>query len=240
MELSVTALDGRLRSFYRLAGILALLIVLVGLIDALTSMGIEARDNRSVDGMAWFVLFQTRPFAAFSSLGLFNIITLSLGIPVYLAFSQLFSREHLALSALAAILFFIGAIVYFSSNTVFPLFALSRQYAASPEAQKPLLEAAARALLAQGADLTPGTFWGLLFAQIAGLLVGSLMLRVKAFGRWIGITGLAGYSLMVIFFVLAAFFPERYDTAMMIAVPAGLVLLAYQVMLARGFFQLSK
>jgi hypothetical protein len=225
---------------YRVAGALALLIALAGLIDAVTSMGIEARDNSTVSIMQWFTLFQANRFAAFSSLGVINILTLSLGIPIYLAFIQAYRQHRLAHAALASILFFIGTAVYLSSNTVFPLFAISRQHAAAAEAQKPLLEAAGRALLAQGADLTPGTFVGLFLTQVAGLLITSIMLRGTIFGKWTGRAGLAGFSLMVMFFILTAFVPERYDNAMLIAAPGGLLLMAYQIMLARRFFQLAR
>jgi hypothetical protein len=198
------------------------------------------RDNTTISVIEWFSLFQTDRFHAFSNLGAINIITLSLGIPIYLALYQAHRRDHPAFAALASTLFFIGTAIYISSNTVFSLFALSKQYAIAPEAQKPLLEAAGRALLAQGADLTPGTFMGLFFTQIAGLLVTSMMLRGSTFGNWIGGIGLAGFGLTMVFFVLAAFAPEKYDTAMAFAMPGGLILMAYQVMLARRFFQLGR
>jgi hypothetical protein len=45
---------------------------------------------------------------------------------------------------------------------------------------------------------------------------------------------------MLIFFWIAAFAPEHFNTAMMISAPGGLLLMAYQVLLARKLFQLSK
>ncbi len=240
MEQKSTISDTGSKALYRAAGAMALAIVLAALIDAITAMGIEARDNRTVDMIEWFTLFQTNRFAAFSSLGVINIITLSLGIPMYLAFIQAYRLERPAPAVFACILFFIGTAVYLSSNTVFSLFAISQQYAAAPEAQRPVLEAAGRALLAQGADLTPGTFIGLFFAQVAGLLITSSMLRGTTFGTWTGGIGLAGFSLMIVFFILTAFFPGRYDTAMLISAPGGLLLMAYQLMLARRFFQLGR
>jgi hypothetical protein len=240
MEQTISVSGAYSKTLYRVAAIMALLIVLAGLIDAVTSMGMEAQDNRTIAITEWFTLFQTHRFAAFSRLGLINIITLSLGIPIYLAFNQAFRQQRPALAAFASILFFTGTAVYLSSNTVFPLFALSQQYAAAPAAQKPLLEAAGQALLAQGADLTPGTFFGLFFAQAAGLLITSAMLRGPIFSKWAGRAGLAGFSLMSVFFILTAFVPERYDTAMLIAAPGALLMIAYQLILARRFFQLSK
>jgi hypothetical protein len=218
---------------------MALLIAVAGLVDAITSnMGAGAVDNRSVRITDWFTLFQTNPFSAFSSLGVINIITLSMGIPIYLALYLAHRRGQPILAALASILFFIGVAVYFSSNTVFALFAVSKQYAVAPELQKPLLEAAGRALLAQGADLTTGTFMGFFFTQTAGLLITSVMLKSNVFGKFTGGIGLAGFALTSVFFVLASFAPENYDTAMAFAMPGGLILTAYQIMLARRFFQL--
>jgi hypothetical protein len=240
MDQSKIETNTQWKAFYKMAGTMALLIALVGLIDAITSMGVEARDNRTVGIIEWFTLFQANRFYAFSSLGVINIVTLSLGIPIYLALSHAHRQERPAFCALAAVLFFIGAAIYFSSNTIFSLFAVSRQYAVAAESQKPLLEAAGRALLAQGADLTPGTFKGFFLTQSAGLLITGLMLCSRVFGKWVGGTGLIGYGLTSIFFILAAFAPGNYDLAMAFAMPGGLLLLAYQIMLGRRFFQLGR
>jgi hypothetical protein len=228
------------RALYQAAGIVALLIVLAGLTDAVTAMGVEARDNSTVSIIQWFTLFQTDRFAAFSRLGIINIVTLSLSIPIYLAFPQAFGKHRPILAALASILFFIGTAVYLSSNTVLPLFAISQQYASAAEAQKPLLEAAGRAVLAQGADLTAGTFVGLFFTQIAGMLITAGMLRGDVFGKWTGVMGLVGFGLMSVFFILTAFVPAQYDNAMLIAAPGALFMIAYQILLARRFFQLGR
>ena len=235
-----TTLPTHSKSLYRIAAVMAILIALAGLVDALTSMGIEGRDNSTVAVTEWFALFQTDPFEAFSLLGVINLVTLSLGIPVYLALHLAFQRNQPVLAVLAPVLFCIGTVVYLSSNTVLPLFAVSRQYAAADPAQKPVLEAAGRALLAQGADLTAGTFIGLFFTQLAGVLVAAAMLRSRDFSPWAGRVGLAGFSLMIVFFVLTAFFPHHYDTAMLVAAPGGLLLMAYQILLARRFVQLGK
>jgi hypothetical protein len=240
MNQTIHISDVQSKSLYRVAGTMALLIVIAGLMDALTSMGVEARDNRTVSILEWFTLFQTHRFAAFSRLGLINITTVSLCIPVYLAFNHAFRRDRPALVAFASILFFVAAAVYLSSNTVFSIFALSQQYLAAPEAQKPVLEAAGRALLAQGADLTPGTFLGLFLVQVAGLVMTGTMLRGTVFSKWTGRVGMVGFCLMAVFFILTAFVPDRYDTAMLLTVPGGLLLMVYQLLLARRFFDLGR
>jgi hypothetical protein len=240
MEQTMGISDKQSKVLYRVAGAMALLIILAGLTDAITSMGMEARNNSTISIIEWFTLFQTNRFAAFCRLGVINMTTLSLCIPIYMAFTRAFQQHRPALALLASILFFIGIAVYLSSNTVFALFAIGRQYATAAENQKTLLEAAGRALLAQGADLTPGTFVGLFFTQIAGLLITSIMVRGTVFGKWTGRVGLVGFGLMSVFFVLAAFVPNQYNTAMLISAPGAIFMMVYQALLARRFFQLGR
>jgi len=240
METSNLKTNTQWKTLYRTAAIMALLIVVAGLTDTITSMlGGEARENTAISVVEWFSLFQSTPFYAFSYLGVINITTLTLSIPIYLALCHAHWRTQPAFAALAAVFFFLGVAIYISSNTVFSMFALSRQYAAAAEAQKPALEAIGRALLAQGADLTPGTFMGFFFTQVAGLLITGVMLQGRVFSKWLGWLGLAGYLLTFIFFVLAAFVPGSFDLAIGLAMPGALLLIAYQILLARGFLHLA-
>lgn len=229
------------KSIYKAAAVLALLIVLAGLIDMFSSMaGGETRENTAIGVQEWFSLFQHSRFNAFSYLGFINMVTLTLSIPIYLALCHAHWRTQPAWAALAAIFFGMGVAIYISSNTVFSMFALSRQYATAAEAQKPALEATGNALLALGADLTPGTFMGFFFTQVGGLLISSVMLQAGVFGKWAGRVGLAGYTLTLIFFVLTAFVPGSFATALIVAMPGGLLLMAYEILLARGFLRLAR
>jgi hypothetical protein len=241
MDKSNIEAESRWKDLYKVAGAMALLIVLVGLVDTITSiLGGEARENSSISVIEWFLLFQTRRFSALSNLGFINIITLTLGIPLYLALYNVHRRVNPAFAVLSAIFFFIGTAVYVSSNTVFSMLALSNQYAAAAGAQKLLLEAAGRAALAQGADLTPGTFMGFFFTQTAGMIMAIVMLRGGIFSQWTAWTGLAGFLFTAVFFILAAFVPAKFDGALMFAMPGGLLLLVYHILLARRFFQLGR
>jgi hypothetical protein len=234
-------INDRWTGFYKVAGIFSLLIVLVGLVDIVTSMlGGEAHANATILIEDWFAFFDTNPLAALGNLGLFNILTLSLGIPLYLALFNINKLKYPAFSALAAILFSMGTAIYISSNTVFSMQAISNQYAFASEVQKPLLEATGRALLAQGADLSAGTFMGFLFTQSAGLIMALVLMQSGVFGKIVPLLGAIGFGLMLVFFLIAAFAPEHFNTATMISAPGGILLMAYQVLLARKLFQLSK
>lgn len=241
MELTHEKTTVQWKTFYQIAALMALLIVLAGLVDTVTSMlAGEARENSTVSVVEWFSSFQNNRFYAFSNLGVINMITLSLGTPIYLALYHAHRRVRPTLAALAAVSFFTGVAIYLSSNTVFSMFALSQQYASASEAQKPALVAAGTALLAQGADLTPGTFMGFFFTQTAGILISIAMLQGRVFNQWAARFGLAGYGITSIFFVLTAFVPRLFDTAMLLAAPGGLLLIVYQILLAREFSRISR
>jgi hypothetical protein len=238
MDLFIKPQEYQMKTLCRVAGTAALLIIAAGMTDALTSMGSTPIDNRAIPTAEWFRLFQTHPFEAFSRLGLINMITLSLCTPIYAAYLRILKRNR-PLVLLAAILFLIGVATYLSSNSVLPMFALSREVAAASASQMPMLEAAGQSLLAQGADLTSGTFIGLFLPQIAGLLISSVLLQTRVFGKWIGPLGLAGYNIMAIFFILTAFFPQLYDTAIAISAPGGLILIIYHMIFALKIFKMS-
>lgn len=233
-----TESNTRWSKFYKVAGAAALLIVLAGIMDIIiSSAGGEVRANSAIAVTEWFALFESNRIAALCNLGLINIITITLGLPVYLALYNVHRRVNPGFAALSAVVFFIGAAIYISSNTVFSMLALSGQYIAASEAEKVLLEAAGRAALAQGADLTPGTFMGLIFTQIAGLIMAWVMLRGGFFSKWNAWFGLFGFSCMIVFFTLAAFAPEQFSVAMLISMFGGLALIAYQIMLALKLFR---
>lgn len=239
-EANIDISDARWKSFYKFAAVAALLIVVTGLADTVTSMlAGEASVNSAVSVEEWFTLFQRDRLAALGSLGLFNIITLSLGIPLYLALFNLHRQNQPSFAALAVILFAMGTAIYISSNTVFSMLALSDQYSAASEAQKPLLEEAGRALLAQGADLTPGTFMGFLFTQSAALMMAFVLLNGRIFSKVTVWLGAAGFGLMLVFFSMAAFVPAQFNTAMMISALGGLLLIVYHILIARRLLQLA-
>lgn len=225
------------KNFYTFAGLAALLIVAAGIADTILSMVAgEAAPNHAVPATEWFHLFETNPITALSNLGLINIITLSLGIPVYLALLHVHRQTNPAFAGLAATLYFIGVAIYISSNTVFSMLAISSQYALASDSQRVFLEEAARAALAQGADLTPGTFMGLGYTQLGGLIMALILLRAGVFSKKTAWPGILGFTCMLIFFTLAAFSPQLFSTAMLTSLIGGLALMIYHILIAFRLF----
>lgn len=117
----------------------------------------------------WFALLERQPYIGLRNLGLLNMTSVLLGIPVTFA---LYSRLRLTCpdaATLAAITGYLGAAVFLATNRAFPMWSLSQAYAAaSSGSEQQTLLAAGQALLAVGASHTPGTFLGFFLSSMAG------------------------------------------------------------------------
>src|SRR5512140_2017572 len=120
-------------SLYRLAGMTALLAILVALADILlTFLPAGAEAPGTMTATDWFSLFEENWFFGLRNLGLLpNILTLCLLIPVFLALYAVHRKANAAYAALATIISLVGAAIYLSNNAAFPMWALSAKYAAA-------------------------------------------------------------------------------------------------------------
>ena len=232
--------DSSSKSLYRLGGVVALLVPLVALVDIITAMlqG-EAAAPGTLSATQWFAIFQDNSFLGLSNLGLLNVIYNSLAVPLFFALYVALRRVDRTYAGLAAILLVMGATVYIATNTAFPMFALSGQYAsATTEAQKTLIAAAGQAVLARE-DLTPGTFMGFFLTEAAGIMMALAMLRSRIFSKWTAVTGLLAYGVLLLFSICAAFVPAAYGVTMIVGMIGGLGASAFYIMAARRLFQLA-
>ncbi|HEX2729420.1 MAG TPA: DUF4386 family protein [Rubrobacteraceae bacterium] len=189
----------------------------------------------------WFTLFQDNVYYGFRDLGFLNVLNLVLGIPLFLALYAAHRRVDTAYATLAVALFLFGGAVYISNNAVLPMFVLSEQYAAATtDAQRSALAAAGEAILARGADFTPGSLVSFILPSIAQIAMSFVMLRGGVFGRVTSYAGILGFALLLVFTVWTTFVPEALGAAMLIALPAGLLVMAWNVLVARRLFQLSR
>jgi hypothetical protein len=188
----------------------------------------------------WFTLFRNDAYYGFRELGLLNVLNLILGVPLFLALYAAHRRVNGAYAALALALFLFGGAVYVANNAAVPMFVLSGEYAAATtEARRAALAAAGEAVLARGADFTPGSLVGFVLPSLAQITMSVVMLRGGVFGRTTAYAGIVGFSLLLVFTVWTTFAPEALDTAMLIALPAGLLSMAWNVLVARRLFGLA-
>ena len=234
--------DSNCKSFYKLAGTASLLALLVMVLEIfITFLPGGGRTESSVSTITdWFDLFRNNWFMGLRNLGLMNIFSIIFGIPIYLALYAVHRQVNKAYAALAAILFFIGLSVYVANNTAFPMLALSGKYtAASNVAQKSLIAAAGEALLAQGESHTPGTFPGFFLCEIAGILIGLVMLHGKIFSKLSAYLGIIGSGFLLVFEICSAFVPSLFLAATIFVAIGGISSLVWYVLIARRFFQLG-
>ncbi|HEY3367969.1 MAG TPA: DUF4386 family protein [Symbiobacteriaceae bacterium] len=224
--------DSRWKSLYKVGATTALIVVLVSLLDVILTF---LPGSRSV--IDWFTLFQQNRFLGLRDLGLLNVITNAFTVPMVFALYVVHRRANPAYAALAAILFFMGATIYIANNTAFPMLTLSDQYSAATIAsQKSLFVAVGQALLARE-DLTAGAFMGFFFGEVGQIILAVVMLRSRIFSKWTAWAGLAGFGLLLVFNICAAFAPAIYAVAMLLGVGGGLLVMAYYCLIAQRLFQ---
>ena len=138
------------KGLYRVGGAAALIAAgfeivaaLIGVISSYTSGPVPS----TVIG--WFTLLQNNRFLGLVDLGLFDIATLALLVPMFLAVYIALRRASASFMAIATTLSFVGIAVYLATETAFSLLSVSSQYAAATtDAQRSLFEAAGQATLA--------------------------------------------------------------------------------------------
>jgi hypothetical protein len=168
------------------------------------------------------------------------MIAAALLLPAVIALFGALRDAHEPWAALALILSVVGAAVYLAGNTGFPMFTLSKQYAAATtEAQRAAIVAAAQAMLALGESHTPGTFVAFLLLQSGALLNSGLMLRSGHFARATAVTGLLGGALLLTFELVSDFIPALFAMSLFVAMAGGLLSLVWYVLVGRDLLRLG-
>ena len=190
-------IDSGWKSLYKVGGVAALMAVMAFLLDIAISFGGEDFNPATLTAVEWFSLFQGNGLAGLRALGFINIISLTVSVSLYFALYGAHRREKQVAAGLALILFLLGAAIYISNNAAIPILVLSEKYAlAATEAQRTLIAAAGEAVLARGADFTPGSFIGFFYTEMAGLAFSFVMLHGRSFGRVTAILGILGFLLL--------------------------------------------
>ena len=231
--------DSSWRDIYVVGGIAALLALVGTLTDIAITMipGWEA-STVPVTIQAWFSQFQANPLLGLRNLDLLNVTISLIGVPMFLALYGAHRRVSQANATLALIVVLVGTVVFAASNAALPMLELSKQYSvASTDAQRLTLEAAGMALLARGTHGSLGTFMGFILSSIGTLLMGLAMLKGLAFTRATACVGIVGITLLIIYIIGSTFVPEAGTAMMAIALPGGVLMMVWNVMVAKKLFQ---
>lgn len=226
---------------YIIGGIAALIPVLIFLLDIFLTFGGENIKNGTLSAVQMFQLFQGNWLLGLRYLGIINIISQTLGIPLFFALYAAHRRIFKPYVALLLILYLVGAAVYISNNAAIPILVLSAKYAAATtDAQRMLLAAAGEAILARGEDFTLGSFYGLFITELMGILFSFILLGGRIFSRITAYLGILGFLFLLIYTIWATFIPQSYTIAIIFGGFGGIITTLWYILVARKLFQLGR
>jgi hypothetical protein len=233
--------ENQWKNIYLLGGITGILVLIGVLLD--TFIGTASGGNLSTlpqTAVDRFAQFADNPWSGLYHLDLLNMVIQIISIPTYFAIYAAHRNGKNAYVLLGLLVFLVGTAIFVTTNTALPMYELSLKYAASSEPQKSLLAAAGEAMLARGAHGTTSVFIGFLLPSLAGIIMSLGMLTGKVFSKTTSYLGLVGGILISIYLVLVTFVPQAKSMATLIAMPGGLLLIAWMVMYNLKLFQLGK
>lgn len=229
-------------ALYLLGAAVALVAVVALLFDIVLSMLPGwGTDTTPAIAREWLALFAANPLLGLRNLDLLNVTVSIITLPMYLALYAAHRRSEPALALLGFVLVAVGTTLFASSNAALPMLSLSNQYAlATTAAERLAVEAAAAGLLVRGAHGSFGAFPGFLLSEVGTLVVALAMLRGRVFGRVTAWLGILGASALVLYSIAMTFTTVSDSLVVAFAAPGGLLLIAWQVLVARGLRTLSQ
>ncbi len=232
--------ESQWKSIYVLGGIAAILSLIAVVLDIFigSSMGgnLSELPQTAVDR---FAQFQQNTWFGLYNLDLLNTVNQLISIPVFFALYSAHRKTNKPYALFSLIVFLIGTTVFVTNNSALSMLELSRKYSHAIEPQKTLLAAAGEAMLARGEHGSFGVFFSFLLPTLAALMMSLVMLQGKVFSKANSYVGIFGNALMAVYIVLVTFAPAVKNMAMAFAMPGGLLLVAWMVMLTIRFFQLG-
>ncbi len=174
------------------------------------------------------------------NLDLLNIIIQILFVPSFFALYASHRETNKPTALLSLILFLIGTIIFICGNTALTMLDLSQKYFQETSGeQRLLLAAAGETMLARGSHGSHGVFIGFVMIPFSNALMSYVMLRGKIFSKLASYFGILGNSLMVVYVIMVTFMPAVEKTALLFAMPAGLLVMAWMIMFTMKLFKLN-
>ncbi|MCB2179540.1 hypothetical protein KQH54_00290 [bacterium] len=226
---------------YRIGAVAAVLAVALAILEMLITFlpgGAEVQETVA----DYFFFLQRHPLLGMRNLGLINIgINMMLFAAFFGIFAAVRETKQQPIAVLTMVMAFVGLAVFFATNRAFAMFALSQEYAAAAtEAQKALLEAAGKAMLAVGQNHTAGTFLAFFLMELSGLMISLIMLRGEVFGKVGAVAGVLGFSTLLVFEIVSSFGSDLGMALMLVATLGGIASVVWYLNVAKTLFQLSK
>lgn len=228
------------KGIYASGGLFTSLVIFLILLDMvggivtgsdLTAMPATARDR--------FIQLQDNPMLGLYNLDLLNLIIQVLMIPVFFALYASLRKNTRGEAFLSLVIFLVGVAVYLGSNPALPMFELSFKWLnTNNEILKNQYIAAGESILASGSHGSLGAFSGYALITIAGLLMSWSMASGRVFNRKTYTMGIAGNALLLLYLIAVTFIPPLGRYALLVALPGGLLTLAWMTLFGLRLFKL--
>jgi hypothetical protein len=211
---------------YRAAGVAALITAALIPVQLAVFMAYPFPDTV----VGWFQLLQDNPVAGLINLDLLLVVDNVLLVVIALALYVALRPTRLSVTTMATGLWLLAIAMFIAANPAVEMLTLSDQFAAATsEAQRSAAVVAGQALLAgwEGTAFQVGYILG----QLAGIMIGLVMLRDHRFDRAIPSTLIVGN--------LVGFGLYLPTVGVAISAFSGLILWAWYLLIARKFLQLG-
>jgi hypothetical protein len=223
-------------------GAIAAILALSGTIADIVITSIPGWEASTVPTsiVGWFAQFEANPLLGLRNLDLLNVVLAVIAVPMYVALFGVHRRVSQGLAALALVVVTLGTSVMVASNAALPMLDLSRQFSlATTDSQRIGLQGGAQAIRATGAHGSMGALAGFFLSSVGTLLMAVAMLVGGVFRRLASWTGIVGMSFLLAYVVGTAFSLASTGVLMIVAMPGGLMMIAWYVMVARKLFRLT-
>jgi hypothetical protein len=211
---------------YRTAGVAALITAVLVPVQLAVFMAYPFPDTVA----GWFQLLQDNPLAGLVNLDLLLVVDNVLLVVIALALYVALRPTSPSVTTMATGLWLLAIAMFIAANPAVEMLALSDQFAAATsEAQRSAAMAAGQALLAgwEGTAFQVGYVLG----QLAGIMIGLVMVKSRHFGRALPSTLIVGN--------LVGFGLYLPTVGVAISAFSGLVLWAWYLLIARKFLRLA-
>lgn len=234
----MNAQDSIWEKYYKFGGLSAILFISMVILD----MVVGIVSGGDVIGVQPSVANRFGQFGQNMWLGLYqldflNVVNQLISIPIYFSLFGILRQTNMPGSLLSLILYLIGTAVFLANNVALPMLDLSWKFISAPESQRPILLAAGEALLARGAHGSPGAFISFLLPTLAALMFSFVMLKGNHFSKPTAYLGIVGNFLMFLYIYFVTFVPLLKDFAILLAMPGGLLILAWLILIANRMFK---
>ncbi len=234
--------DKQWKTIYNIGAITTLFVLLGIVLDmvvgSVTGGNVAELPQTAIER---FSQFNDHPLLGMYNLDMLNTIIQIIFIPSVFAIYAAHRKESNPSALLSLIIFLVGTTIFVTSNTALTMLDLSHKYfSAQAEEQKLLIAAAGETMLAKGAHGSLGVFIGFAMIPLSNTLMSCVMLTGKVFSRATSYFGIIGNSLMVVYIIMVTFMPAVEKIALLFAMPAGLLVMAWMIMFTIKLLKLSK